>query len=79
MQKIITFQWFNLEKLAKIPILGPFQASLGQFGPILPQNGQKKFSEKNEHRHILTTIILYLHAKNQKILTIGFRENRKKP
>ena len=46
MQKIITFQWFNLEKLAKIPILGPFQASLGQFGPILPQNGQKKIFRK---------------------------------
>ena len=49
------------------------------FGPKIRHYGQKKFSEKNECRHILTFTIYQLHAKNQEISMIQFRENRKKP
>ena len=49
---------------------------LGQKCPILAQNGQKNFFRKIGLRHVLSWMILRLHAKNQKIPMIQFREKR---
>ena len=49
-------------------------------GPFWPKTGQKDFSEKNEHRHILTSIILYFHAKNQIVFNDWIsRKSQKNP
>ena len=45
--------------------------------PLWPKTAKKKFSPKKEHRHPLTTIIVYLHAEYQKILMNKFWENCK--
>ena len=50
------------------------------FGTKLAQNWpKKKISEKNEHHHILTSLLLHLHAKNQEKLLIKSGENQEKP
>ena len=51
----------------------------GNFRPILAHNGPKNFPKNFFCFHILTSIISYLHAKNQKILTIQCGENSKIP
>ena len=60
MQKIRKFEQINGEKLEKNPISGPFW----------PKTGAKNISNKNYPLHSLTSIILNLNAKNQKILAI---------
>ena len=54
-----------------------------KFRPFLdrnwPKTGKKIFSEKNEHHHILTSLLLHLHAKNQEKLIIKSGENHEKP
>ena len=53
---------------------------LGQNGQnVSPKQGQKDFSEHNEHRHILILPIFRRHAKNPKILMTKSRKNRKTP